>query len=222
VRRLWLAALSHPHPDHLSGLVSVARELPVERLVTGPLAEERELPRAAERVVLRRGEELSRAGVRIQALGPPPGARGWAENDASLVLRVEHGKVVFLLLGDVEEEGERALLASGLPLGARVVKVAHHGARTSSTPGLVAGVRPELAVISVGLRNRWGFPAPEVVARWEAAGARVLRTDGGAVRLLSDGERVWQAQAEGGVDAWALWREGATATPTPTPTEDEP
>ncbi|MBI5070301.1 MAG: DNA internalization-related competence protein ComEC/Rec2 [Deltaproteobacteria bacterium] len=218
VRRLWLAALSHPHPDHLAGLASVASELEVERLATGPLPSDLLLPAAREHRVLRPGDALERAGVRLRALGPPPGAEAWSENDASLVLRVEHGGVAILLLGDVEEEGEAALLASGAPLGAQVVKVPHHGARTSSTPGLVAATRPDLAVISVGRRNRFGFPAPEVVARWEAAGAQVLRTDGGAVRLLSDGERIWQAPAEGALDAWALWREGAT----PTSASEEP
>jgi len=220
VRRLWLAALSHPHPDHLSGLLSVARELPVERLVTGPLPEGLELPASAEaRLLLRAGEVLERAGVRIRALGPPPGAEAWAENDASLVLRVEHGGVAILLLGDVEADGEAALLAGRGPLRAQVVKVAHHGARTSSTTALVEAVRPELAVISLGRGNRYGFPAPEVVERWERAGAQVLRTDGGAIRLLSDGERVWRAPAEGAVDAWAMWREGRT---TSTPTRTSP
>ncbi len=225
VRRLWLAVLSHPHPDHLSGLVSVARELPVERLVTGPLPEGLELPASTgEPLRLQAGELLERAGVRIRALGPPPGSEGWADNDASLVLRVEHGRVAVLLLGDVEAEGEAALLAGGGPLGAQVVKVPHHGARTSSTPALVQAIRPEIAVVSVGRRNRYGFPAPEVVERWERVGARVLRTDGGAVRLLSDGERVWQAPAEGAVDAWAMWRErGATrsASPASTPAEHQ-
>jgi len=221
VRRLWLAALSHPHPDHLQGLVSVARELPVERLLTGPLPPELELPAARTHLVARAGAELTRAGVRLRALGPPPGAEGWTENDASLVLRVEHGRVAILLLGDVEREGEAALLAGRAPLAAQVVKVAHHGARTSSTPELVAAVRPEVAVISLARRNRYGFPAPEVVARWEAAGARVLRTDGGAVRLLSNGERVWQVPAEGAVDALALWREGRGGAIS-APTEEEP
>jgi competence protein ComEC len=212
VRRLWLAALSHPHPDHLSGLVSVASELPVEQLATGPLPAELPLPVAREHRVLRSGDLLERAGVRFRALGPPPGAEAWSENDASLVLRVEHGRVAILLLGDVEQEGEAALLAGGAPLAAQVVKVPHHGSRTSSSSDLVAATRPQVAVISLGRRNRFDFPAPEVVARWEAAGARVLRTDDGAVRFLSDGERIWQAPAEGALDAWALWRERATST----------
>jgi competence protein ComEC len=154
------------------------------------------------------GDAVERAGVRLLALGPPPGSEAWSENDASLVIRVEHGKVAFLLTGDVEEEGEDALLASGARLDAEVVKVPHHGSRTSSGEGLVAAARARFAVISVGRHNPFGLPSPEVAARWRAEGAEVIRTDeAGAVRFLSDGERVWRAPARGAVDAWAMWRE---------------
>jgi competence protein ComEC len=145
--------------------------------------------------------------VRLVSLAPPPGSEAWSENDASLVLRVEHGKVALLLAGDVEEEGEEALLASGAKLEADVVKVPHHGSRTSSGERFVAATRPRSAVISVGRRNPFGLPAGEVEARWRAAGAQVLRTDGGAVRFLSDGDRIWRAPAEGATDAWAMWHE---------------
>jgi competence protein ComEC len=234
VRRLWLAVNSHPHPDHLLGLASAAAGIPVGRFLDNGRDGSEEMAAARARLPPRApwrpGESLERAGVRLLALAPPPGSEAWSENDASLVLRVEHGKVAFLLLGDVEEEGEEALLASGAPLAADVVKVPHHGSRTSSGPGLVAASRARFAVISVGRRNPFGLPSAEVLERWRAAGAEVLRTDqGGAVRFLSDGERVWRAPAEGAIDAWAMWGEKPTptvsrrggrppsaATPTPT------
>jgi competence protein ComEC len=216
LRRLWLALNSHPHPDHLLGLASVAAGMPVERVLGNGRSGGEEVAAAWARLprpqALRRGEALERAGVRLLALGPPPRSEAWSENDASLVLRVEHGRVAFLLTGDVEQEGEEALLASGAALAADVVKVPHHGSRTSSGERLVAASRPRFAVISVGRRNPFGLPAPEVEARWREAGARVLRTDDGAIRFLSDGERVWRAPAAGAVDAWALWREGQRAS----------
>ena len=221
VRRLWLAAYSHPHADHLLGLASAVAELPAERVLGNGRSGGEEMAAALSRLPpaapLRRGEALERAGVRLASLAPPPGSEAWSENDASLVLRVEHGKVAILLAGDVEQEGEEALLASGARLEADVVKVPHHGSRTSSGQRLVAATRPRFAVISVGRRNPFGFPAEEVEARWRAAGAQVLRTDEGAVRFLSDGERIWRAPAEGAIDAWAMWgeRRGGRAATSP-------
>jgi competence protein ComEC len=101
---------------------------------------------------------------------------GFGENDRSIVLAVDHAGRRLLFPGDLERDGEAALLATGLP-SADVVKVPHHGSKTSSTPALVAALHPALAVISVGTDNRWHFPSPGVVDRWRSAGARVLRTD---------------------------------------------
>jgi competence protein ComEC len=103
-------------------------------------------------------------------------ARG--ENDNSLVVDVAWRGRRILFAGDLEAEGEAALLAlPGPPLSADVVKVPHHGSKTSSTAMFVAATHPRLAIVSVGERNRWGFPNPGVVARWRRAGAELWRTD---------------------------------------------
>jgi competence protein ComEC len=108
-------------------------------------------------------------------------------NDNSLVVALRYRGRVVVFTGDVEAEGEDALVAAGLGR-ADVVKVAHHGSPTSSTPALVAATRPELAVISCGPGNTFGFPSPEVVARWRGAGADVARTDtDGAITVTIDG-----------------------------------
>ena len=125
---------------------------------------------------------LDLGGARLEPLWPyddtgalaTDPARG--ENDNSLVLRVGWRGRALLFAGDLEADGEAALLARG-PLAADVVKVPHHGSKTSSTADFVAATHPKIAVISVGERNRWGFPNPGVTARWRGAGARVLRTD---------------------------------------------
>jgi competence protein ComEC len=107
-------------------------------------------------------------------------------NDNSLVITVERAGRCVLFTGDIEEEGEALLVAAGLGR-CDVVKVPHHGSPTSSSPALVAATQPSLAVISLGRGNRFGFPAPAVVARWEAAGAQVVRTDtAGAVTVSID------------------------------------
>jgi competence protein ComEC len=121
---------------------------------------------------------------------------------------VTYGRSVFLLCGDIEAEGEAALVAAaGGRLRADVVKIPHHGSATSSGRELVAAVAPRFAVATVGAGNRFGFPAPDVAARWQASGAAFLRTDEGTVRFLADGATVRRAPAESSLDALALAKE---------------
>jgi competence protein ComEC len=111
-------------------------------------------------------------------------------NDNSLVVTVRYAGRTLLFAGDLEVEGEEQLVAAGIG-EVDVVKVAHHGSRTSSSPVFVAATRPEVAVISCGLANAFGLPNPEVVERWRSAGARVERTDLGGtitVTVAADGE----------------------------------
>ena len=111
-----------------------------------------------------------------------------SRNDETLVLWIEYGLASFLLASDIEAAAEQALVASRAPLGATVLKVAHHGSRTSSTPAFLHAVAPTAAVISVGARNPYGHPDAGVLDRLAAAGARVYRTDSdGAVIFETDG-----------------------------------
>ena len=107
-------------------------------------------------------------------------------NDNSLVLSLHYRGRVIVLPGDLEAEGEDLAVAAGVPR-ADVVKVPHHGSPTSSSAAFVAATRPALAVISCGRGNTFGFPSPAVVARWQAAGAEVARTDAeGAITVIVD------------------------------------
>jgi competence protein ComEC len=132
-------------------------------------------------------------GARVDVLAPCPGPtsdRG--PNDNSFVLRITYGARAMLFVGDAEREEERDLVALGAPaLRADVLKVGHHGSRTSSSDELLAAVRPAEAVVSVGARNRFGHPAAETLSALARAGARVWRTDrDGAVVATTDGERL--------------------------------
>lgn len=196
IRRLELAALSHAHPDHALGLASALREVPVATVWLpngsgdGPLIRGvREAAATAQVLQVEAGARAFGLGeARVEVLGPPVDRELLeGENDRSLVLRVVHGEVSFLLTGDVETAGEHALVAPP----STVVKAPHHGSRTSSTPGLVGQTRPRHVVFCVGRKNRFGFPHPEVVERWLAAGAECHRTDlHGAVTFRSDGSGV--------------------------------
>jgi competence protein ComEC len=208
VRRLAAAFVSHPHPDHVLGLAAVTAAVPADEVFSngdGGDGAAREVLAALRPRALAPGEGWERAGVRFEVAG---GAReALAPNDASLVLRVSYGATAFLFPGDVEGAGEAAAVARG-GLAADVVKVPHHGSRRSSTAPFVAAVGARLAVVSAGAGNRYGFPHGEAVARWREAGALVLRTDEGAIRLLSDGRRVRRVPAGDALDPLAIRAEG--------------
>ncbi|MGV3623439.1 MAG: DNA internalization-related competence protein ComEC/Rec2 [Archangium sp.] len=191
-----LVALSHAHPDHGLGLITVLDEVPTKRLWIHANSEEGELMdallAAAEGALVEEraaGSEVFHLGdATIEVLGPPSDMRALVdENDRSLVLLLRHGEVTFLLTGDIEEAGE-ALLNVG-PV--TVMKAPHHGSDTSSTPAFVNATRPRHVVFCVGRDNRFDFPRADVVRRWEAAGAECHRTDlDGAITFSSDGRDV--------------------------------
>ncbi|MEM6287543.1 MAG: DNA internalization-related competence protein ComEC/Rec2, partial [Bacteroidota bacterium] len=199
IDRLDALVLTHADADHIGGAASVMRAVPVGRLITNGEAGETDLWATVMHVADSLGVvvEAVAAGdtldldpsVRLRVLG----AGGADSNDASVVLLAEHGHTRWLLTGDAEAAGEAALVARYPDLlGADVVKVGHHGSRTSSTPALVeAAGAPDFAVVSVGRRNRYGLPHETPLARWRATGAQTLLTSvEGAVWLRSDGEHV--------------------------------
>jgi len=196
IRALDLAVLSHAHPDHALGLISTLEQVPTKRLwlspsPAGPLTTDlMAAADGAEVEIVDRGHDgLTLGDVRLEVLGPPvERALIDDENDRSIVIKLVHGGVSFLLTGDLEEVGEGLLGPTG---EVTVVKAPHHGSNTSSTPGFVGATRPKYVVFCVGRNNRFNFPREEVVRRWEAAGARCYRTDrDGAITFHSDGRGV--------------------------------
>lgn len=183
--RIALAMVSHPHPDHYAGLAGMTT--PVDELWLAPEPEPTvEHARFAHATAaLRRGQPTSlvRGDVALIAWWPRYDGHGIAAdpvrgvNDNSLVVELRYRGRSILFTGDLEEEGEAALVATPGFGAVDVVKVPHHGSRTSSSAAFVAATRPALAVISCGVANAFDFPAPEVVARWQRAGATVLSTD---------------------------------------------
>jgi len=146
-------------------------------------------------VLARTGQALRWGDARIRVLHPPEPdwERRRVRNDDSVVVEVVYGDVALLLTGDVSAEVERALLPRLTPARRRILKVAHHGSRTSTSTStaLVEGWRPEIALISCGRGNAFGHPTPEALARLANVGARVYRTDlDGAVTIESDGRDI--------------------------------
>ncbi len=178
IRRLDTVFLSHGHPDHYGGLLPVLAELPVDRYVAGALLDGQELPGVG--VWTRDHPDL----VRV-----PEGFVAEDENDRSLILRLRYGTRSILLPGDAEEGEEGAVAASGVDLRADVLKLAHHGSRTSSTEAWLAAVQPSVAVIPCGFDNRYGHPHAAVLRRLRDLPATNLwRTDeDGSIEVRTDG-----------------------------------
>jgi competence protein ComEC len=186
IRRLDLAVLTHPHPDHAGGMASVLDRVPVGELwmtaERDPIATAVRARAAQRGVPVREPHPLTLGGVRIEV--PSHFQQGRSLNDNSIVLRIVHGDVALLFAGDVEALAEADLAQGGEELQADLLKAPHHGSRTSSTEAFLRRVSPRFTVFSVGAGNRFGFPNPDVVARTQG---RIFRTDACAVVAESDG-----------------------------------
>ena len=219
IRRLEALVLTHPDLDHVGGAAAVLEGVRVGAVLdpghprgTDAFIEALEAAGAVGTPwsATARGMTLRLDGMTVEVLHPDPdsagalpsrlaGARRAEPNALSVILLVRHGAFTALLTGDAPREVEERIAAAAG--SGQLLKVAHHGSGTSSSREFLEQVSPALALVSVGRGNRYGHPAPEVLARLEGAGARVLRTDvqgALAVRAREDGS--WTLSAERGPD----------------------
>jgi competence protein ComEC len=178
-RRVDAVVLSNGDADHAGVPAALLRALPVAAAYSGEPARIGGLGSRH----CHEGQGWAWDGVEIHFLNPKdPALQG---NDASCVLQLRTGEASLLLTGDIGASVERRLVSRfGDGLRATIVQIPHHGSKTSSDPRFVSAVRPQLALLSTGWRNRFGFPKPEVVARWREVGSAVHDTqDVGAIEI---------------------------------------
>jgi competence protein ComEC len=194
--------LTHGDPDHIGGALPLIDDFNPRYLWEGvPVPRASSLQAIVARASAsggvieqrRGGEELRFGDARVIVLHPPPPdwERQRVRNDDSVVLEIVYRDVALLLTGDIGEDVERATVPRLVPARIRILKVAHHGSRTSTSHELLEAWRPQIALISCGRGNPFGHPAPDVIARLEAIGARIYRTDfDGEITVDTDGRHV--------------------------------
>lgn len=197
VKRIDFLIATHPHADHIGGMDAVIRSFDIgavymPRVATGTKTFE-EVLLALKEKGLKAKEAKSGVSVPVgeglTAEFIAPRGSGYEDlNNWSSVLRVCYGDVALLFAGDAEADSEMEMLEAGVPLRADLLKVAHHGSSSSTTPRFLQAVRPKYAVISVGAGNDYGHPHKETLKNLEKAGVQVYRTDRcGTVVFRSDG-----------------------------------
>ncbi len=203
IHRIDLVILSHPHPDHMNGLKYLVRTFAIGEVWTSGL--DRDLPGYAElerlisvrgipiRVVSATDPPMVISDAEVRILHPAPGFRSRerkayaAENSRSLVVRIAMEGKVFLFAGDIGRDAEQDMLLREADLRCDLIKVPHHGSKSSSSEPFLFRARPEIGIVTVGRRNRYGHPSPEVVERYQTAGTRLFRTDqDGALTVTVD------------------------------------
>jgi competence protein ComEC len=198
-----MLVVSHADLDHSGGVEHLNGAFRIGQLKLGESLGEDRPPGFP----CRANESWQWDGIRFEFLHPGVPGR-WQGNDASCVLLVQAGDHKLLIPGDIESQAERSIVARQALSPVAMIVVPHHGSRTSSGIRFAGTLRPAIAVVSAGHHNRWGFPKPDVVARWERFGARVLTTaqSGAVSRQYCAGEKAGPLLLER-VDAGRYWHD---------------
>jgi len=206
-RTVDLIVSTQPHADHITGLVEVLQRYEVKRVLESGVSYNscvyQEWLRLVEEKGIKRdmaktGQEIDLGrGIKIEVLSPPNeffrGTSADVDNNG-VVLRLSWGEISFLLTADIRWEGEFELIKQRANLKSTMLKVAHHGSKTSTIPQFLAVVDPQMAVISVGANNTFGHPSPEVVERLKGRLGEdnvYLTSQDGTIEFITDGEKLW-------------------------------
>jgi competence protein ComEC len=206
-RTIDLVVCTQPQADHVTGLVEVLKRYKVKQVLDPGVSYNSSIyqewlnvleERGTEYNIARAGQEIDLGnGIGMEVLNPPESLFQGTSDDVDnngVVLRLNWGQVSFLFTADIREDIEFKLISQRANLKSTVLKVSHHGSKTSTSQQFLAAVDPEVAVISVGADNPFGHPSPEVVERLinRLGEDNVYRTDeDGTIELITDGEQLW-------------------------------
>ncbi len=216
-RTLDLIILTHPENDHLLGLIEVLKNYEVGNILWTGIVRDTENYKEWERLIAKeQGKEekanifIAKAGQKIylseqnpdqyvEILYPFEGLEGKSfkdSNNTSIVNKLIFGENSFLFSGDIYKSAEKEILEKGegegeIDVDSDVLKISHHGSKTSSAEEFIVKVSPEVAVISAGKDNQYGHPSPETLEALEKYGITVLRTDAeGDIKIISNGQNL--------------------------------
>lgn len=215
IRKIDVVVLTHPHPDHLNGLVYILQNFPVKEVWTNGESAPYEAYQSFRQIidekkltcrVLFQGQpDRKISNLQVSILNPPTSLTGeknsredyTATNDHSLVLHLRFGNVRILLPGDISRDTEERLTSTPCDLKSDIILVPHHGGKASSTETFLEKVQPAIAIVSCGLDNRYKDPHPEVITRYGKMGTKIFRTDrDGAVQLLTEGTHIFDGEGK--------------------------
>lgn len=204
-RTIDMVLLTHTDSDHIGGVPEVFKRYHVPLVVTSEVSSPTLIHKTSQefiqqeksnRLIARMGERIildSRSGVVVDILFPDYSTENWETNEASIIIKVTYGDISFLLTGDAPTEVEDYLVNSyGDQLRSTVLKLGHHGSKTSTSARFLETVQPEIAIVSAGLGNRYGHPSPEVVERITETDKVLLETSRiGTIICTSDAKRIF-------------------------------
>jgi len=189
--------LTHGHQDHAGGAAAIARELPVKNSMLSREVYSQAVHKLVQVahnslfIPVYESQRIDIDGVIIQVVHAASGLKVQQSNEVSSVIQVSYGKHNFLLTGDLEGKGEEEILSNGKDISSTVLKIGHHGSKTSSTVGFLQAVAPEYAVISVGTNNRFGHPHGDTMNRLLMQKSKIYRTDQqGAIVFKTNGNTI--------------------------------
>jgi competence protein ComEC len=199
VSSLDLVVSTHPHEDHIGGLVKILQDFPVDNVLDSgqphssqvfntylSLIDQKNITYTAAE----RGQKINLdPNISIDVLSPPETLFAGDLNQNSIVLKVAYNNVSFLLMGDANNKAESSLLSSGQDLKSDILKVGHHGSATSSSYLFLSKVLPAISIISVGAGNDYGHPTQQTLTALEDIGSTIYRTDtSGNIMVTTDGQ----------------------------------
>ncbi|MFW5737107.1 MAG: ComEC/Rec2 family competence protein, partial [Halanaerobium sp.] len=196
IKKLDYLISTHPHADHIGGLADILDHFEVETVLdSGKIHSSKTYENYLTKIdqkninfkTPRRGDQFQLGKTKLNFLHPDSPVEAYDLNNSSLVFLLEYRQQKFLFTGDIEKEVEATLLKENPDLRVNLIKVPHHGSKTSSSKDFVEQLKPETAVIQVG-DNHYGHPAVEIIELYQNQGARVYRNDlNGNLVVTADG-----------------------------------